>query len=431
MLPTALVLCGLKKVEEDKRMRKVIIIPIVAFILLFAYACDNSTGDSGGSGSFGFGNGSGVGSGSDGGNGNNESSTGASLDLIKASIMGTLLIIDSEEWLIDNNSLENISVISRETTQDKDAVIVEIELKDIVLSANGQMLVEFRKNDDNWILSDYRVSTPFKASVLSHAELNWSDNDFIAEITKHTIVYNEIAARTAEQIKMEQLMVGIVGSIVGMPFLSSLADEQEATDAILETFGMSANEISNFNILYTEMTERGTISAQYGSFILSKGVIDYEVFSEMIFHYDRVNGWLLQDVGFTTVIKAINLENTRWSGTYDGYSSGNFNPNRLVIEFNEVSADGAIKATVTASPPEFKQILVGTVDTSSMIVNLIFNEWISEPSFAGITLPSGLLSFVTEESVVRDSHINLFGIIDPYGTTINSESGTIFEIKLN
>jgi len=355
-------------------------------------------------------------------------SRGADMDLIKSSIMGAQLIIDNEEWTIDNNTLDNVSIISQETTNEKDVVIVEVELKDNVLSATGQMQIEFTKNEE-WVLADYRVSTPFVVSLLPNAEMKWTDDNFINEIIKHRIVYNEIAARTAEHIMMEQVAVGIIGAVIGMPFLSSLAGNEEPTEAILETFGMTANEVSNFNIIYTEMTDKGSIQKIYTSAILSKGVIDYEIFSEFIFHYDRVNGWILDDVGFTSMIKEINLQGSKWSGTYEPWTDGNFLPNRIVVEFNEVTQNGAVKATVTAAPPEFTQALIGTVDTTSLTINLIFNEYINEPSFTGITLSAGWWP-VSEEDAIENSHINLNGTIDLLGTIIRSEHGTVFEITL-
>ena len=381
--------------------KKITIILSFILILLFTFACDN------------FGS----------------SNKGADLELIKSSIMGAQLIIDNEEWIIDNNTLDNVSIISQETTNEKDVVIVEVELKDNVLSATGQMQIEFTKNEE-WVLADYRVSTPFVISLLPNAEMKWTDDNFLNEIIKHRIVYNEIAARTAEQIMTEQIAVGIIGAVIGMPFLSSLTGDEEPTEAILETFGMTASEISNFNIIYTEMTDKGSIQKIYTSAILSKGVIDYEIFSEFIFHYDRVNGWILDDVGFTSMIKEINLQGTKWSGTYEPYTNGNFVPNQLIVEFNEVTQNGSVKATVTAAPPEFTQALNGTLDTSSLTINLIFYEYISEPSFAGITLETGWFS-VDEETVVEYSHINLNGTIDPLGTIIRSEYETIFEIRLS
>jgi len=385
-------------------MKNFIVILSFLSLLIFAFACDGIGGSK---------------------------NKGADLDLIKESIIGTKLIIDDEEWIINNDSLENISISSQETTNEKDVVIIDVELKDVVLLATGQMHVEFKYNEEkeNWVLSDHRVSTPFATSFLEHTALNFSNDDLITEITKHSIVYNEIAARTAEEIKMEQIAAGIVGSIIGMPFLSSLVGEEEATDAILETMNFSANEISNFNIVLIEMNNKGIDTTIYSSFILSKGVIDYEVFSEIIYQYDKVNGWLLQDVGFTSIINSINLENTKWSGTYDAWTNGNFLPNQLTIEFNEVT-NGTTNAIVTAAPPGFKQALVGTIDTTSLTINLIFNEWIQEPSFDGITLSTGLFFATDEQGALDNSHINLNGVINHLGNIIRSNQGIEFEVIL-
>ena len=384
-------------------MKKYTLLLFFILTLSFTFACD----------------GAGIGGGS--------KIAGADDELIKKTIIGTRLVIDGEEWIINDAMIDSISIVSQETTREKDVVEIDVELKDITLSATGQMHLEFKYNEDNesWAATDHRVSAPFETSFLPHAGLDISNDGLISELTKHSIVYNEIAAKTAFDIKKEQLMVGIVGSIIGMPFLSSLAGDQDPTEAILETMTFTADEVSGFNIILVDLKEKGTIGTYYTSFILSKGVIDYEVFSEVVYHYDRVNGWLLQDVGFTAIIDSVNLNNTKWVGTFEPWTRGSFVPNQLTIEFDDFST-GSGSATATAAPPEFKQALTGTVDSLSLTVNLIFNEYVQEPSFDGIRLGT----FVSQEDAISRSRINIKGTIDPFGTIIRSDSGTKFEISL-
>jgi len=159
---------------------------------------------------------------------------GANLELIKSTITRTLLIIDEDEWKIDENSIEAITIVSQETTKEKDVVIIDVELKDVVLSATGQMQVEFKYNEakEGWDASAHRVSTPFTTSFLPHAALNFSNDALISEMVKYSIVYNEIAARTAEQIMLDNIAAGIVGSIIGMPFLPVFSGDQTPQDGL-------------------------------------------------------------------------------------------------------------------------------------------------------------------------------------------------------
>ena len=320
--------------------------------------------------------------------------------MVKDTIMGALLIINEDEWQITEQALESFSIINQETNlqQNRDAITISMTLKDYVLSATGEMLVEFKFND-GWVFSEYRVSTPFTTSVHNHAVLNLNESDLLSHIIGQSMIYSAVAARTAEEIKMEQDLLDMIGKLSGFPFISLLGGFLHH-DPTAQSLSISNDEVSNFMILSMESSERGTIQKYYSSFILNKKLVDFEVLAEIIYNFDNINGWLLYDIGLIPIVNAFKLEGTKWVGVYNpnnmndpgNFLSGRF---RFEMDITEVTHIGTIDSTIHAtlnlypeawgsrfgddSIADYSQSSKGFANHNELTISLSFDEWIIEP----------------------------------------------------
>ena len=326
---------------------------------------------------------------------------GANVSLVREAIIGANLIIDDEEWVVDENNLESVTIASQDTNleQNRDTVTVNVELKDVVLSADGQMQVEFRFNNGVWEHSEYRVSTVFETSILPHAVLDVTDNELLTILVRHNVTYSPNSAKTAQDIMMEKAALDLVGALTGMPFLSALLG---GGDSGVQTMSISDDEISDFAFIDSVSSEKGTIKTFFSSFLLSKELVDFEVFSQVIYYFDPVNGWGLQDVGFTSIVNEVKLDDTNWVGTYQIQgigSSTQINP-RLTMTVTDITRlsdiDGSIEVIINLYPTipsgtgttrvdagDWRQTAKGFINFVELTFELNFDEWIVAPPLAG------------------------------------------------
>lgn len=324
-------------------------------------------------------------------------------ELAREALVGATLVINDDEWVISYDTLESLSVVSRETSleQNRDVVTVNVQLHDIALIAEGEMVVEFRF-DNGWQAGDFRVSSPFETSIHPHAVLDVSDDELIAIITRHNIAYSPRGAIDAQaMITMAQGAVDLVGTLTGMPFLSALFETSGTGE---QTMSISEDEISEFTFLDAVATERGTVKTFFSSFTLSKEFVTFDVFSQVVYSFDPVNGWGLHDVGFTSVINAVNLEGTSWVGTYTRRDGGTYvflgGAERITMEITSIShltdIDGAIEVEINIYPTqrsrgtgahippgEWRQTARGFVNFVELTFEIMFDEWIVPPPATG------------------------------------------------
>jgi len=333
---------------------------------------------------------------------------GASMELIEASVRNSLLwqnvAIGGEEWYIDDSVIEGMTVSNQSTdlANRKDIVTVNVTLGSDVMTAEGQLELEFVFNE-MWNYSNHRGAAPFASQYRPNADFTL----------------------TEEQL-MDELVRGDA---------SILREMHYEWNAIT----ISRDEISNLSISDYESWNKGANRVYNFSFTAVKGIITYSVDAHVFYHFDNLGGWLpgagnnswgapVQIGGdgvfaFEPKVESVELLNSRWVGTFN--SSGYPAPpqTQLIIEINEVTSDGSVRATLTTLEPEVKQTSIGTFDMSGLALKLIFDDWIVEPS---VNPPRNFF-----DTWINNHKLELNGRIDVSGTTLTRTSGTRFDVILS
>jgi len=221
-----------------------------------------------------------------------------------------------------------------------------------------------------------------------------SESSMIDEMVKHPVIYSAIAAKSAEELMAQQAVLDLVAALSGMSFISSLGSLLDY-DPSEQQMSLSANEISEFTILESVESEEGSKFVYYSSFVLSKELVVFDVFAEVVYLYDSGNGWVIESVGFAPIVKSVNIEGTKWVGafapnrnTYLGAAGDN--SERITMEITEVtplsSIDGSIRANINLHtlpiyplPDEYSQTAKGYINYKELTIEMIFDEWIVEP----------------------------------------------------
>ncbi|MDR2572539.1 MAG: hypothetical protein LBD23_19915 [Oscillospiraceae bacterium] len=301
---------------------------------------------------------------------------GANEELVRELIIGSVFIIDDDEWLVDENTLESIIIISQDTNleQNRDSIVATVEIKDAVLVATGQVQVDFRF-DSAWQVSDYRVSTPFETTTLLHAVHDVASSDLAALLVGQTMLFSPNTTATINQDMLSQAVLGEIGSLLGIPFLSSLVGG--GGDSTSQSINIFAHEISDFTTLQSTDTEKGTIRTYYGSFLLSKELANFEVLTEVVYYYDKINGWQLYELKFLPILQSINITETRWVGTFRN-SMAYFQDFPFVLQIENINDDGSLNVFFEFPTQQLYGKLVGHIDNKTLFVAFDSAEWITE-----------------------------------------------------
>ena len=296
---------------------------------------------------------------------------------INTSLSGFSINIDDEEWAIDSNTIDSFTISKQETQleQKKDIVVVAMIINDDVLTAQGELEFVF-KYEDGWKLSDYRVFKPFETSAKAHTKLEISDDILINAIAKKPMILGE--GKTEQLINIE------------------------------------LTEISEFSLIDSVSENKDTTQIYNCSFKLDKKLVDLNVNAQVVYQYDKVNGWNISDISCQPSISSVNIEG-EWIGEYAVYSGDV----KLNLNISQVADDGSMTATFnfSAAPtnPSYESgsyKAIGGVDFNTLRVVIEGVEWIEQPP----GLPYSWF-------------INLDGCLRIDSSVIKAISGTAFEVK--
>jgi len=350
---------------------------------------------------------------------------GANEALVRESLMGAVLRIGEDDWRIDDNNLEGFSIASRETNleQNRDIVIATVELKCDVLTAEGQMHMEFRF-DNGWRMTSHRMDAPFTTSVQQHARLEATDSALIGVIDNRSIPFSSAVARSESDILIDRAVGDIAGALLGMPFLSGLA---QTPDPSAQTISVSANEISDFTVLHSTVSNKGRVQNFYCYFVLGKELATFAVNANVTYEYDAVSGWIAQDVSFVTAVQSVDLSGTRWTGQCGSNSTGiNARWMQFIMEITEFNEDGTMRATMNFPGEQYSHTSTGYFDKSNLTLTFNFEEWIQLPQRFGREVARG-------SSIARTYETSLngyFHIDDLSLKSIWQRDRNIFDVTL-
>jgi len=204
---------------------------------------------------------------------------GAPVAVIEAAIHGLQVTIDGDEWRLDEDSIENVTVHSQNTQLEnrRDTVVVTVELGSAALTAQGQVEMEF-VFDGGWFRNSYRSYTPFVSEYRPHAVFELSNDQLLDEVVR-----------------------GDAGILREMMFHNGREGQ---------TIGLSRDEISNLTIDGYASSNKGTTRVYDYSFTLTRGIVVFQVEAQAFYQFDSMSGWTLERFDFTPNVSAVHLEGT-------------------------------------------------------------------------------------------------------------------------
>jgi len=290
--------------------------------------------------------------------------------VIEASLHGLRVTIDGDEWQLDGDSIENVTVNSQNTQLEnrRDTVVATVILGSDVLTAQGQVELTF-VFDGGWFRDSYRSYTPFVSEYRPHAVLDLSTDNLLDEIIRETM---------------------------------TLGSGQYA-----QTISLSREEISNLSIEGYISSNKGTSRVYDYSFTLTKGIVVIQVEAQATYRFDNMSGWLLDRTTLSPTVTRVNFEGTRWVGTYREFMGSS--RHSFVMEITGMASDGTMRVEAHGTSPTRTQVLAGAIDLTRMTVTFRFEEWIVNPGGFRTIPEIGLNGrFDIETSTMRGSQI-LFG----------------------
>lgn len=311
-------------------------------------------------------------------------------------ILRQTITIDGDDWFVDDNTLENISINNQNTQlqNHRDVVIVDVVLSSDAMTAQGQIELDFTFNN-GWFLNNHIGHSPFVSEYRPAA---------VFELTNEQLL-NEI----------------VQGNYVAL--FNNLPIE------------LASDAISNFSIANYVSSNRGANRVYDFSFNVEKGVITYAVSAQAFYNFDSLSGWGSEYFTFAPEVSTVELAGTRWIGTYTppvpiiGGGRDYVTQTHLTIEINEMTPDGSIRATLIGSPPEIRQASTGTFDFATLTLTIVIDEWLTPPTRPSSLRdnPGGNRSW---ENILSWSEININGRLNADGVSISHTSGIRFEVNL-
>ena len=285
----------------------------------------------------------------------------------KPDLMGTHLKIRSEDWVVDEQSLDSFTIVSRDTEleQGKDTVVIDVVLSSGLLVAEGQLTLEYLYQD-RWISPWTTVSVPFTVEINPDTMLEMTDDK-------------------------------------ALDVLVELRQFDFSSGNTLQSIQLNREQISNVNLVNTKTEDKGTLNTYEHTFTLEKELVTFEIKLNTTYRYDATNGWLLENTQLTSKVTKVKLDGTTWGGIYTHRYNfrlgGNHSKQRVfTLTMTEFPTIGGLRATLTElSTPVYSQTLFGrAVDLETLTFDLAFEEWVDAPTWS---------SAASSSYAIRDSQV--------------------------
>ncbi len=280
---------------------------------------------------------------------------GVNEEIISASLRDDSVEINGETWNFSESDIKNISIEKQETNLDKkeDKVTVNLSLDDKVQSADGKLTANYYF-DKSWKLDSFKKDGEFKINEKKDCELNITDEDLLSEMVKNDI-------KLFEDTPDDEIVIG---------------------NSNIQTISMSKDEISDFEVYKESSKHKGTSRQYYCRATLTKPNAVIKIDCKINYIYE--GSWLLQPTTITAKLDSIDIEG-KWNGTYTGAG----NSGKSFLQITESTQDGKITGVYSYTPDkidEYRQAgsykVSGTIDMSSMIMNLTAGDWVNKDSSA-------------------------------------------------
>jgi len=311
---------------------------------------------------------------------------GAKNDLINYSVMGLEIIIDDDEWFINEQTVGNIEIINRDTQLNlkKDTVIVSVEILSDVLIAKGEIKLDFIFNN-GWFINDVRVTTFFTTSRIEGTGLNISDDELASIFSKDKMVFGKYEITETDKLTKDIIStVGsmydkTIGNLLAQIFIADLGNDFE------QTFDISPIEISNIIVNEIISTDKGRREIHKFTFMLDKYPIVFEVNGATVFAYDKMSGWIANETVLIPKVKSFDYDFMigRWIGQVNEFNSPISHANNTKLQFimdiSEINSDGTMTVLIDYPSEVYSCKATGYIDIHNLTITITHQEWFNLP----------------------------------------------------
>lgn len=275
---------------------------------------------------------------------------------------------DGMEWPLYPEYVKSVMVEKQETDvmSDIDVVSMKVFLGAGYIEAEGMIDVTYNYDFEEgaWKVASLVQDGEFSGKVAPEAEFDFTEADVFDDIMR--------------DLQGQQIVYGTKYIGNGSVVMVDHSSEQKIS--------VTKSDVS-------EYTMEGTIG-EYGlsrtfncSITLKKPTTVLVLKTEVYYYY--ADGWFKQDypLEYTLEVVSVNDLVGKWAGTYNGSPYDGTS----ALEILELTADGKIVAVYTCKEEERssqnKQMsykVSGTIDFSTMFMDLTIEEWIEKPYNSGL-----------------------------------------------
>lgn len=285
-------------------------------------------------------------------------------DLIKDSLSGQIINADGEEWGITEGNLADATVKEHDTDFEsgKDTVKVSVTVNDVVEKLNADLTLNFAF-DDGWKLTGIEKVDNINVETKSGMDNTVGNDQLIGLIT-------------AEKMK----------------FGSGDSNQKISADK---------SELTGFEIIDTQVSEKGTKQVYKCSFDLDKSDADFFVDTTVEYNYVQESGWVANITEQSVSVTAVDIEGT-WAGETLWFS------NKVTLEISKDENNkytGTYKYNDKYGEYEGEYEVSGRFNEDTFKLELDAGDWVTEPKkYAKDKENIELVLFIDDEILKGQGH---------------------------
>lgn len=259
-------------------------------------------------------------------------------DLIKRDLSGQIINADGEEWSITEENLAEVAVKDHNTDLEgfKDTVTVSVKVNDIVEKLSAELILDY-VFDDGWKLTGTEKVDNINVETKSGMDNTVGNDQLIGLITAE---------------KME--------------FGSGDSNQKISVDK---------SELTGFEIIDTQVSEKGTKQVYKCSFDLDKSDADFFVDTTVEYNYIQESGWVANITEQSVSVTAVDIEGT-WAGETLWFSD------KITLEISKDENNkytGTYKYNDKYGRFEGEYEVSGRFNEDTFKLELDAGDWVTEP----------------------------------------------------
>lgn len=282
---------------------------------------------------------------------------GVSEDVVALDLIGRMLEIDYEYWVLTKDNIKSVSFVSQETKlnekKDEVKVAVIIDAEFLELEAELQMEYVFDNGWKNQTISDVEK---YQISLKPEYILKVTDAELISIIAEQDIYLEEEKT----------------GGFVIIP---------DAYTQKMHTVSIEEDEISDFSLDEQKVVDGGARNVIECHCTLTKSNATFLLNTSISYQYSRGDGWKVASVSTQYSCASVDIIG-EWTGTYNDAPFGGTS----ILTISDMDENGNITGIYSYTPaPEDSSTkpgsyqVSGTINMSTLDINLKAGDWIDKP----------------------------------------------------